>query len=151
MNKLFVLVLLLLSISSSVFADCNLDESRWKWLFSTDNYGCYYDRNTAKIKSTSTFEAWICDYFPGHASCRFSSCINAGKDTSEHYHYTKSEYNSDRYTVLYKIMICRDKYGGVIDSIEGSPYDKPYPVIPDSIGEDIMLKIKQDLYKYRRY
>ena len=48
-------------------------------------------------------------------------------------------------------MICRDKYGGVIDSIEGSPYDKPYPVIPDSIGEDIMLKIKQDLYKYRRY
>ena len=146
-----MLILLLVSFTTSVFAECNLDESRWKWLFSTDNYGCYYDRNTAKIKSTSTFEAWICDYFPGHASCGFSSCANAGINNKEHYHYCKDEYNHERYTVRYRSMLIRDNYGRVIDSVEESPYDKAYPITPDSVGEEMMLKIKQDLYKYRRY
>ena len=150
MKKLFVLVLLLLSISSSVFAACRLDESRWKWLFSTDEYGLYYDRNTAIVKSASNFEVWICHYYPGNTSCGYDTCVKVGKSYAEHYHYLKTEFNSERYTITVKGMMIRDNKGNVIDSIDVPSYaQKSNSITPDSIGEDMMLKIKQDLYKYR--
>ena len=150
MKRLLLLTLLLLSISSSVFAACHLDESRWKWLFSTDEYGCYYDRNTANIKSASTFEVWTCNYYPGNTSCNLQPCIDARKSNTEHYHYCNVEFNSERFTILFKGIVVRGNDGRVVFSANAPSYaQKPDPITPDSVGEDMMLKIKQDLYKYR--
>ena len=150
LKKILFFALLFVSFTTSVFAECNLDESRWKWLFSIDQYGCYYDRNTAKIKSASTFEVWTCDYYPGHSSCNSPECVNSRINNTEHYHYWLTEFNSNRYTYTAKYLLIRDTNGNVIDSIDGSSYAKPSSIMPDSVGEDTMLKIKQDLYKNRR-
>lgn len=150
LKKILLFALLFVSFTTSVFAEFNLDESRWKWLFSTDQYGCYYDRKTAKIKSASTFEVWTCEYYPGHSSCGDSDCVNARINNAEHYHYWLTEFNSNRYTYTAKYLLIRDTNGNVIDSIDGSSYAKPSSIMPDSVGEDTMLKIKQDLYKNRR-
>ena len=61
-----------------------------------------------------------------------------------------TEFNSNRYTYTAKYLLIRDTNGNVIDSIDGSSYAKPSSIMPDSVGEDTMLKIKQDLYKNRR-
>lgn len=151
MKRLFLLVLVLLSISSSVFAECYLDETRWKWLFSTDEFGIYYDKNTARIKSPTVFEVWTCFYFPGGTSCDRTVCVDAGKDRAEHYHFTREEYNSDRYTYLCKNYLINDSNGKVIFSYDVPPYmQNSTSVYPGTVGEDIMIKLKQDLYKYRR-
>lgn len=151
---IFVFTVLFAFLLSSVgLASCNLDESRWKWLFSTDEYGCFYDKNTAIIKSASTFEVWTCNYYPGNTSCRYVACVDTRKDTTEHYHYFRIEYDSERYTAWCKNIMFRDNAGRIIgsfDSHEAPQYNKPLPIPPDSINESTMLKIKQDLYKYRR-
>ena len=118
MKRLFLLVLVLLSISSSVFAECYLDETRWKWLFSTDECGVYYDKNTARIKSPSVFEVWACSYFPGGTSCTISACKEAGRDKTEHYHFVRAEYNSDRYTYIDKNYLINDSNGKIIFSYD---------------------------------
>lgn len=151
MKRLFLLVLVLLSISSSVFAECYLDETRWKWLFSTDECGVYYDKNTARIKSPSVFEVWACSYFPGGTSCTISACKEAGRDKTEHYHFVRAEYNSDHYTYIDKNYLINDSNGKIIFSYDVPPYmQSSASVYPGTIGEDILIKVKQDLYKYRR-
>lgn len=153
MKKIILLTLLFISFTTSAFAEFKLDESRWKWVFSTDKFGCYYDTNTAKIKSVSVFEVWYCNYYPGHTSCGFLPCINVKQDTTEHYHYSRTEFDAERYTAFCKNIIFRDNNGRVFSSYESSEapqYNKPVPIIPDTVVETVMLKIKQDLYKYRR-
>ena len=148
MKKILLLTLIILSFTTSVLAGCNLDESRWKWLFSTDKCGCYYDRNTANVKSESDFEVWICDYYPGIASCDAPVCIEAAKDKEEHYHYKKIEYYTKYYTYMIKYFLYRDSKGNVIASDE-VPFHKAKPVPPNSIGEAQMTKIRADINQFR--
>lgn len=152
LKRIILLTLLFISFTTSVFATCNLDQSRWKWLFSTDQCGFYYDRNTATIKSASTFEVWLCLYYPGNTtSCGLGPCIKARVNNSEHYHYIRNEFNTQRYSGTYKGMLIRNYKGDTVYS-DTLPLhrQRSETIYPDSLGENVMLIIKQDLYNYRR-
>ena len=146
MKKFFILLMLLLTVCSSAFAECNLDQNRWKYLYSTDSYGFYFDTltiNEDKVKSL--FEVWECNYFPGKVSaCTWPQCKEKGLESAEHYHYVLSEYDYKQRTVNFKSFIGRDNKGNVIVS-----YDKPSylqeatRIVPDTLGEMNLLLIKK--------
>lgn len=147
MRRFILLVLLLVSISSSVFAECRLDETRWKRVSSAGTYVIYYDKNTAVIKSPAVFEVWTSDYYSGGVTCKYPACINAGLDKIEHYHDTRVEFNSENYTFLHKELIAKDNRRYLLYSIP-IPTEKQIirSISPESMGERIMKTIKQDLY-----
>ena len=104
MQKLMVLVMLMLTICTSAFAesvedvlkDCKLDKNRWKvveW-FKEDNFVRFYDSQSVSYPGPGQFDAEICDYYYG-ATCRENNCKQVG---TKHYHTEKWGFNPDKST-----------------------------------------------------
>lgn len=145
MKKVVILLMLLLAVCSSAFAKCNLDMNRWRYLASTSNYGVYFDTVSLDVnKGNSSFEVWTCTYYPGsYSNCAYSLCEEKGVHTSEHYHYTLSEYNYKQRTYNLKSILTRDNLGKVIFSADMPSFlQKAEKLPPESDGEFIMERIK---------
>ena len=146
MKRFLLLLLLLLTVCSSAFAECNLNQARWKYLYSTNEYGFYFDTLTLNVNSSgSTFEVWECNYFPGKVSaCNWPNCKEKGLESSEHYHYVLTEYDYRKRTLTYKSFVGRDNNGKVIVSYDEPSYlQKTITIVPDTIGEVNFLAIKK--------
>ena len=128
---LFV-VLMLLS-SSVVSAECNLDTTRWRWVGSDSYVGLFYDKVNLKKLNNNLVEFWSCYYYPN--GCK--------KHFYEHYHYCLTRTNYNDFTDSLRSVVVKDSNGFVVDSFNFY-YDKFEPILPGSVAEDIVLKVKYD-------
>ena len=152
MKKLMMLVMLLLTICSSAFAesiddvlkDCKLDRSRWKvveWC-KADNYVRFYDSKSVSVTGPGQFETIIYDYFY-NGTCNSDSCKQRG---NKHYHSEKVGFNTTKSTSTLRSFATKDANENVIDS-----YDYPAKMQiaaefnKKSIEAKTMLKIKDSL------
>ena len=145
MKHLLLLLMLVITVSSSAFAECNLDTDRWKYLGSTSNCAFYFDTvSLTDNKVSSSFEVWECHYYPGkYSDCELSLCKEKGKNTSEHYHYQLMEYDYNRRTYTLKSILMRDSHGTAFSSLEIPSYlQQTHKIPPDSDGEFVMQRIK---------
>ena len=146
MKKVFFLLLLAVSFCMSAFAECTLDQNRWKYLYSTDECGYYFDTLTVNMdKVNSSFDVWECNYFPGNVSaCSWPVCKEKGVSSTEHYHYTLTTYDYKNRTMIFKSFIARDSNGKIIFTYDQPSYlQKPNRIAPDTIGEMNILLIKK--------
>ena len=120
MQKLMVLVMLMLTICTSAFAesvedvlkDCKLDKNRWKvveW-FKEDNFVRFYDSQSVSYPGPGQFDAEICDYYYG-ATCRENNCKQVG---TKHYHTEKWGFNPDKSTGTLRAFATKDANGNTV-------------------------------------
>ncbi len=134
---LFVLTIFLVFLLSPLcFAKCELDQTRWEWIVSTDDYGVFLDTQTVKNFDNSA-EVWICWYLP--SSCEFHKSIG------EHYHYNLFSINYRNNTYGLKSYINRDSIGRVTDSHTFSSV-RYEPIPPDSVAEMFAMVAKKKIY-----
>ena len=152
MKKLMLLVMLLLTICSSAFAesiddvlkDCKLDRNRWKvveWS-KADNYVRFYDSESVSVTGPGQFETIIYDYFYS-AICKSDSCKQRG---NKHYHSEKVGFNATKSTSILRSISTKDANENTIDSFE---YPAKMQIAAEfnkkSIEAKTMLKIKDSL------
>lgn len=152
MKKLMLLVMLLLTICSSAFAesiddvlkDCKLDRNRWKvveWS-KADNYVRFYDSESVSVTGPGQFEAIIYDYFYS-GICKSDSCKQRG---NKHYHSEKVGFNATKSTSILRSISTKDVNENTIDSFE---YPAKMQIAAEfnkkSIEAKTMLKIKDSL------
>ena len=152
MQKLMVLVMLMLTICTSAFAesvedvlkDCKLDKNRWKvveW-FKEDNFVRFYDSKSVSYPGPGQFDAEICDYYYG-ATCRENNCKQVG---TKHYHTEKWSFNPDKSTGTLRAFATKDANGNTVDF-----YNYPAnmqianQIKSKSIEGRTMLKVKDSL------
>ena len=152
MKKLMMLVMLLLTICSSAFAesiddvlkDCKLDRNRWKvveWC-KVDNYVRFYDSKSVSVTGPGQFETIIYDYFY-NGTCNSDSCKQRG---NKHYHSEKVGFNATKSTSTLRSFATKDANENTIDSFE---YPAKMQIAAEfnkkSIEAKTMLKIKDSL------
>ena len=145
MKKVFVLLMFILSICSSAFAECNLDMNRWKPLVTNNNYSLFFDTASIDVNDADTsFNVWECEYFSGNnTKCNFALCKERGLQSSEHYHYILTEYNYKHRTIKSKSATLRDSNGKILLTHDYPLHlQKTHSIVPDTAVETIMLKIK---------
>ena len=145
MKKVFVLLMFILSICSSAFAECNLDMNRWKPLVTNNNYSLFFDTASIDVNDADTsFNVWECEYFSGNnTKCNFALCKERGLQSSEHYHYMLIEYNYKHRTIKSKSATLRDSNGKILLTHDYPLHlQKTHSIVPDTAVETIMLKIK---------
>lgn len=152
MKKLILLVTLLLTVCSSVFAesmedvlkDCKLDRSRWKiveWS-EADNFVRFYDPGSVSVTGPGQFDVTINDYYYG-ATCRKNSCSQLG---SKHYHIETWGFNTTKSTGTLRSFSLEDANQDTVDA-----YDYPLSmqiktkINKKSIEAKTILKIKDSL------
>jgi len=158
MKKLMLLVLLLLTVCSSVFAesiddvlkDCKLDRNRWKiveW-FKSDRFVRFYDSESVSVTGPGQFETIIYDYFYS-GICNSENCKQRG---NKHYHSEKVGFNATKSTSTLRSISTKDSNENVIDSYDypiklqiASEFDKK------SIEAKTMLKIKDSLKNNKEF
>ena len=134
MKRVFCLAFMIcMFISSVVFAECNLDTTRWKWVGSDDKIGVFYDSKTLNFINNFTVECWVCYYCPNN--CKIYN--------GEHYHYILNRINYNDNTIGLKDFIIRRQSGTIIDSFDGN-YFVFSSIKPESIGEAIATAIQRD-------
>lgn len=136
MKRVFCLAFMIcMLISSVVFAECNLDTTRWRWVGSDSSTGLFYDRKTFKFLNNGLVELWTCQYHP-------NSC---DEFSGEHYHYILARLNFNDNLIGGRVYLVRDLYGKIIDN--QSYYDFSYsPVLPNSVGEALFFAVRQDVF-----
>ncbi len=152
MKKLMLLVMLLLTVCSSAFAesiddvlkDCKLDRNRWKvveWS-KADNFVRFYDSESVSVTGPGQFETVIYDYFY-NGICNSDSCKQRG---NKHFHSEKLGFNVTKSTSTLHSFATKDANENVIDSFEypakmqiASEFNKK------SIEAKTMLKINDSL------
>lgn len=152
MKRLMVLVMLLLTVCTSAFAesiddvlkDCRLDRNRWKvveW-FKADNYVRFYDSESISVTGPGQFETIIYDYFYS-GICKSDSCKQRG---NKHYHSEKVGFNSTKSTSILRSISTKDANENTIDSFD---YPAKMQIAAEfnkkSIEAKTMLKIKDSL------
>lgn len=152
MKKLMMLVMLMLTICTSAFAesmedvlkDCKLDRNRWKvveW-FKEDNFVRFYDSLSISYPGPGQFDAEICDYYYG-TTCRENNCKQTG---TKHYHTEKWGFNPDKSKGTLRAFATKDANGNMVDS-----YNYPAnmqianQIKSKSIEGRTMLKVKDSL------
>ena len=152
MKKVLVLLMVLLSVCSTAFAegledvlkDCKLDRSRWKvveW-FKAEKFVRLYDSQAVAVISPGQFDVVIYDYYYGNV-CEKSNCQQQGK---RHYHSAKWGFNTSSSTGTLRSFETRDIDGNVVDS-----YNYPAkmqiasPLKRNSTEAKTMQKIKEPL------
>ena len=136
MKKIFITFLILLLnllFSVSVFAKLDLDTHRWKWITSNEKIGLFYDTQTVKKINDHLIECWVCKYYPD--GCKFHSF--------EHSHYSLELFDYRENKNALKMSIVKDANGKEIknykvDKIEYSP------IVPDTVGDVIAITLKED-------
>ena len=152
MKKLLVLLMVLFSICSSVFAesfedvlkDCKLDRSRWKvveW-FKVEKFVRLYDSQTVTVTGPGQFDAVIMDYYYdgdcGKDSCKFRK--------NRHYHSEKWGFDTTKATGTLRSFDTRDLDGNVVDSYNYPPKMQiASPLKRNSTEVKTMQKIKEPL------
>lgn len=128
---MFVIVSLLLLVSFSVSASCNLNPERWEWINFTDTVGTYVDKYTIKRLSYNVCEFWMAQY------CPYGCEIYDG----ENYHFTKCYMYFDENALAYSSGIVCDSKGNVIKewSNKHLKYLKLDPIYSGSISEDVAV------------
>ncbi len=152
MKRLMVLVLLLLTVCSSAFAEsiddvlknCKLDRSRWKvveW-FKAENFVRLYDSASVSVTGPGQFDVIIYDYFYDN-TCNSDSCKQKG---NKHYHSETRGFNTTESTSTLRSFATRDADENPVDSFDypakmqiASEFNKK------SIEAKTMLKIKNTL------
>lgn len=133
MKKILIILVILFvsSLSSTVFAECNLDTNRWKWINSTDKVGVFIDKYTIKQMSYNVYEIWLANYCPN--GCEIYN--------EEHYHFTKCYIDLNKYAIANALGIVRDSKGNVIKEWSNNhlKYLKLEPIYPGSIAEDVAI------------
>ena len=131
---IFLIAILIFIFSSSAFASCNLDTTRWKWVGSNSEVGLFYDTTTLRILNNKLIEVWVCYYYPNHCKKHFY----------EHYHYCLTRIDYSVFLHGLKHMIVIDSNGNSIGNpIFGS--DIVFmPMPPGSAIEILALRIKYD-------
>ena len=135
-KKLFIFaVFLTIFLSSTCFAKCNLDLSRWEWVATNKLYSVYFDTKTVRSSNNSA-EAWICWYFP--SNCQYHTT------GGEHYHYNLFDFNFGNNTCNLKSFINRDSNGKATGSYTYPTVDYR-PIPPDTVLESIALAVKKKI------
>ena len=140
MKRIIVLLTLALALmySTVAFASCNLDTTRWRWVGSDDKMGVFYDGKTLRFLNQykNFVEFWFCVYCPNGCS------VSGG----EHYHYSLSRIDYSSNTMGTKSGVVRDTKGNIIGNFNHYNY-RYEPILPDSIGENIATKIREDYFR----
>lgn len=171
MKKVIVLLMVLLALSSSVFAkdkadqtkmteaekrvlvevlngiaDSKLDLKRWEFVsVDTENNYIFIDKETIATPYSDTLEVWEC-YFrrAGEGSCNSKICKEKNIDTAKHYHYSRYKFDLSHLKQTVTSMSVKDESGKVVFSIDVPSYlQKDFEIFPESMGEKIMLKVKE--------
>jgi len=144
MRKTLLLLMVIMSICTSVFAEYKLDTNRWElYNVFNDEFFEFFDTQSIRIKSPSEFSAWTCkQFFDNGIECGFTVCKRKGIDKKRHFHFEYSDYNFDTYTSTTRSLVIRNSEGKTIDSTV-FPNPTPSPVMPESVGETTMLQIKK--------
>ena len=152
MKKLMLLVMLLLTVCSSAFAesiddvlkDCKLDRNRWKvveWS-KADHFVRFYDSDSVSVTGPGQFEVIINDYYYG-STCRKDNCAQLG---SKHYHIEKWGFNTAKATGTLRSFSLKDANQETVDAYE---YPTSMQIATDinkkSIEAKTVLKIKDSL------
>ena len=152
MKKLMLLVMLLLTVCSSAFAesivdvlkDCKLDRNRWKvveWS-KADHFVRFYDSESVSVTGPGQFEVIINDYYYG-STCRKDNCAQLG---SKHYHIEKWGFNTANATGTLRSFSLKDANQETVDAYE---YPTSMQIATDinkkSIEAKTVLKIKDSL------
>ncbi|GEM_PF-2262719 len=142
MKKLIIFIAtLLIFFSSTVFAECNLNPMRWKWVGSTDKVGYFYDSKTLSYNTQDhTATLWIVFYYRRMEDIpEFAELGLKG----EMYSYSYETINYKDNTYIIKESMLRNADGQVINSFKMPSYDlQPLSIPPDSIIEHIAFIIK---------
>ncbi len=133
-----------MTICSSTFANCILDTNRWRASSLSSNNISFFDTETIAVnKENFSFEVWEAWYFPAVSSCGLDFCNKKGIQTSEHYHFYLREYNYKDRTDTAKSILIRDNKGNLLGSYDYPVnLQKPYKLLPDTVGESAMLAAK---------
>lgn len=152
MKKLMLLVMLLLTVCSSAFAesiddvlkDCKLDRNHWKvveWS-KADYFVRFYDSDSVSVTGPGQFEVIINDYYYG-STCRKDNCAQLG---SKHYHIEKWGFNTANATGTLRSFSLKDANQETVDAYE---YPTSMQIATDinkkSIEAKTVLKIKDSL------
>ena len=152
MKRLIVLVMLLVTVCSSAFAesiddilkDCRLDRNRWKvveWS-KADKFVRFYDSATVTVTGPGQFDAVIYDYFYS-GICNSDSCKQRG---NKHYHSEKVGFNATESSSVLRSFATKDVDENITDSYE---YPAKMQISSEftkkSIEAKTMLKIKDSL------
>lgn len=152
MKKLMLLVMLLLTVCSSAFAesiddvlkDCKLDRNHWKvveWS-KADHFVRFYDSDSVSVTGPGQFEVIINDYYYG-STCRKDNCAQLG---SKHYHIEKWGFNTANATGTLRSFSLKDANQETVDAYE---YPTSMQIATDinkkSIEAKTVLKIKDSL------
>ena len=151
MKKILVFLMVLLAISSSVFAkdkttqsgnpklteeerrefaealfviiDSKLDLKRWEFVtVSKSNDYLFIDKETITMPYSDTLEVWECAFRPaGKGSCESPTCKEKKIDTAKHYHYTRRKYDLSHLNFTIISLSTKDENGTTILS-----FDLPY-------------------------
>ena len=158
MKKLLVLLMVLLSICSSVFAesfedvlkDCKLDRSRWKvveW-FKAEQFVRFYDSQAVAITGPGQFDLVLYDYYYGN-TCSKSSCKLAGK---KHYHSEKWGFNTKASKGTLRSFATKDTDESVVDSYDyPANLQIPTEIKRSSIEGKTMLKAQESVKNNKEF
>lgn len=177
MKKFFIMLMLLLTVSSTIFAKadtdvsdndvneflknyvdslsgCRLDLKRWADAGVSQGYSYlrFFDTKTIVPKSRDLFEVWICDYLTGKKTCGLTACENAKIDASKHYHYSRVRFNgSDLTYTRLSTMIKDPKNEKTIDSYTVPSFmQTAKPIPPESMVESVFITVKQYLQESKK-
>lgn len=151
MKKLLLLIMVLITISSSVFAGemhkilkgCKLDTNRWLYLGHTPLLASFFDSQAVISKGPNKFEAVLCNYYYAGNGCNFSICQAKKINKTKHYHFSTEDFDMNAKIILLKSLQIRDMNGKDIVSVALPPekYIKG-DILPKSDEEYMMLRIK---------
>jgi hypothetical protein len=128
--SLFVLVVFVFGMASVVSA-----EGRWKWIFSNDNYGGYFDTETIKLDNTGVIDVWI----------KFINAYPDNKGIKEEIQNVHLYTNSRKYSIGYRSAY--NKNGKVINYNDFKFSDLAV-IIPGSDGEAIYNACYAYVHRY---
>ena len=119
-----ILLALLITLSSTCFAAYEPDPARWTWLGSTDEVGCFVDRETVQYSDNGdTVSFWVCYVVPHENSYNIMN-IKTSKP--------------DRTITVLHISEYNDKTNKLISSYTYASWEqKPESVIPGTWGETL--------------
>ena len=158
MKKLMLVVMLLLTVSSSAFAesiddvlkDCKLDRSCWKIIewFKAEKFVRFYDSTSVNVTGPGQFDVIINDYYYG-STCRKKSCAQLG---SKHYHIEKWGFNTAKSAGTLRSFSLKDANQETVDAYD---YPANMQIVTElnkkSIEAKTMLKIKDSLKNNKEF
>ena len=158
MKKLLLLVLFLLSLCCSAFAeslddvlkDCRLDQSRWKvveW-FKSEQFVRFYDSSSLGVTGPGQFDVITCDYFYG-PECSVANCRIRG---TKHYHSEKASFNTGAATKTLKYFDTKDAEEKMVDSFAlSSSLQIADSIKRKSVDDKTMGKLKELLKNDKKF